>query len=78
MPRSPVSWGRLEAMILATGKRLDPAGAAAAERQERTELGVWLNPSSVHGTKTLFARLEAPDAIRFDAAVARAADALEA
>ena len=73
-----LSWGRLEGLILATSKRLDPAGAAGAERQERTELGVWLNPTSVHGTKTLFARLEAPDAIRFDAAVQRGADALAA
>jgi len=71
-----VSWGRLEALILATWKRLDPAGATAAERGERTEVGVWLSPSSEHATKTLFARLEAPDAIRLDAAVQRAADAL--
>jgi hypothetical protein len=73
-----LSWGRLEALIEATGKRLDPAHAAVVEDGARHDLGVWVNPSSEHGTRSVFLRLEAPAAIRLDAAVQRAADALGA
>jgi hypothetical protein len=79
-----LSWGRLETLILATWKRLDPAGAATAERLTRDELGVWLNRDRDrdrdrdHGVATLFARLEVLDGLRVDAAVQRGADALRA
>ena len=72
------SLGRLEGVIEATAIRLDPAAAGERERWARDQLGVWLSPETEHGTKTLFARLDAPDAVAIDDAVTRGAEALAA
>ena len=56
-----LSWGRIDGLIAATWKRLDPAGAAQAETVARDEMGVWLSPRREHGVATLFARLELLD-----------------
>ncbi len=54
----------------------DPDAAAEADEQAQGSLGVWLSPSSEHGTKKLFIQAEAADAIWFDATVDRTAHGL--
>jgi hypothetical protein len=72
-----LTWARLEPVIAAAWMRIDPEAANAADQTARDELGVWVSRSSEAGTKTMFARAEAADVIRFDAAVDRCADGME-
>ncbi|HYO34071.1 MAG TPA: DUF222 domain-containing protein [Nocardioidaceae bacterium] len=72
-----LSWYRLDTLIAASVIRADPAAAAArAEAAERAQ-GVWVNPSTEHGIKTLYIRTTAPHAIWFDATVDHLADTLK-
>ena len=71
-----LSWGRLEPVVLAAVVAADPEAARAAAEAAASEQGVWLQPSTEAGTKTLFARAQAPVLIWFDAACQRVADAL--
>ncbi len=71
-----LSWGRIEAIITACWLQCDPDAAAEADAQAQESLGVWLSPSTEHGTKKLFIQAEAADAIWFDATVDRTAHGL--
>jgi hypothetical protein len=71
-----LSWTRIDAIIQAAWMATDPDAAAATDRTARESLGVWVAPSTEHGTKSLFVRAEAPDLIRFDGTLDRVADSL--
>ncbi len=71
-----ISWARIEAVVAAAWMRTDPDAAAAADRDAEQALGVWVAPSTEHGTKSVFIRAEAPDVIRFGATVDRCAHGL--
>lgn len=62
----------LEAALIAT----DPEKAAADARAAATRRGVWVSQSNEHGHKTITAKTDAGDVIRFDATVDRVAEIL--
>ena len=66
-----LSWGRIEAIITATWLQCDPDAAAEADEQATGSLGVWVkdHQPSEHGTREIFIRAEAPDALRFNATI---------
>ncbi len=65
-----LSWGRIEAIIRATWMEYDPEAAAVADKAAQGSLGVWVkDQSNEPGTKEIFIRAEAPDALRFNASI---------
>ncbi len=66
-----LSWGRIEAIIAATWVECDPDAAAAADAEAQGSLGVWVkdHQPGEHGTREIFIRAEAPDALRFNATI---------
>jgi hypothetical protein len=71
-----LTWARLAGVLDAAVAAADPTAAETAADQAREECGVWVSRSSDHGTKTVFIRAEAPDAIWFDATIDRIADGI--
>jgi Domain of unknown function (DUF222) len=71
-----LTWGRLSGVLDAAVVAADPAAAQTAADQAREDCGVWVSGSTDHGTKTVFIRAEAPDAIWFDATIDRIADGI--
>jgi hypothetical protein len=71
-----LTWSRLSGVLDAAVVAADPTAAETAADQAREECGVWVSGSSDHGTKTVFIRAEAPDAIWFDATIDRIADGI--
>jgi hypothetical protein len=72
-----LSWARLAALIEATIMQAEPARAEQAARNAEQSQGVWVSQSSECGVKAIYIRTETPNAIWFDAAIDRAADALQ-
>jgi hypothetical protein len=71
-----LTWSRLSRVLDAAAVAADPTAADIAADQAREECGVWVSGSTDHGTKTVFIRAEAPDAIWFDATIDRIADGI--
>ncbi len=73
-----LSWGRIEAIIAATWMECDPDAAADADEQAQGSLGVWVkdHQPGEHGTREIFIRAEAPDALRFNATISGLATGL--
>ena len=71
-----LSWGRLEAIVLAAIAAADPEQAAVDAEAAATGVGVFRTRSTEHGIVTTIVKNHAPDALRFDAAVARVASGL--
>ncbi len=65
-----LSWGRIEAIIAACWLECDPEAAAEADAAAQGSLGVWVTDQPTEpGTKEIFIRAEAPDALRFNASI---------
>ena len=74
-----LSWGRIEAIIAACWMECDPEAAAEADAAAQGALGVWVKDQPTEpGTGEIFIRAEAPDALRFDAAIGGLATGLGA
>ncbi len=75
-----LSWGRIEAIITATWMECDPDAAAEADEQAQGSLGVWVkdHQPGEHGTREIFIRADAPDALRFNATIGGLATGLSA
>jgi Domain of unknown function (DUF222) len=71
-----LTWSRLAGVVEAAVVQADPAGAQAVVDADRHDQGVWVAPSSVHGSKTVFIRADAADVIWFDATIDRIADGI--
>ena len=71
-----LSWGRIEAIIAACWLECDPD---AADAQAQASLGVWVKDQPTEpGTKEIFIRAEAPDALEFNASIGGIATGLGA
>jgi hypothetical protein len=70
------SAGELEKICEAHIIRLDPAGAKQRAERSESDQGVWVSPSSDHGTRDIFIRTTSAAAAFFDARVDRIADDL--
>ncbi len=68
--------GQLERIVEAHLIRLDPAAAEQAAEASEAEQGVWLSPSTDHGTREILIRTTAASAAFFDARIDRIADDL--
>ncbi len=66
-----LSWGRIEAIITACWLECDPDAAAEADEQAQGSLGVWVkdHQPGEHGSREIFIRADAPDALRFNATI---------
>jgi hypothetical protein len=71
-----LTWSRLAGVVEAAIIEADPAGAQAVVDADRHDQGVWVAPSSEHGSKTVFIRADAADVIWFDATIDRIADGI--
>ena len=71
------SAGELVRIVEAHLIRLDPDGAKASCRTAETDQGVWVCPSSDHGTREIFIRTTSAAATFFDARIDRIADDLK-
>ena len=71
-----LSWGRLEPIVAAAVAEADPDQAEKDAESAAMSVGVFRTPSADHGIVTTVLRTQAPDAIRFDAAIGRVATGL--
>ena len=71
-----LTWARLSGVLDAAVVGADPTAAETAADRAREDCGVWVGGSTDNGTKTVFIRAEAPDAIWFDATIDRIADGI--
>ena len=71
-----LSWGRLEPIITAAVTEADPAQAQADAAAAAEAVGVFPGRTTEHGIVTTVLRTTAPDAVRFDASIARVATGL--
>jgi hypothetical protein len=69
---------RLQKIIDAVIKQVDPEAARKAAEDRARERGVWVHPSDDHGTKTIYVKAAAGDVIRFEATINDLARALAA
>ncbi|HEY0693624.1 MAG TPA: DUF222 domain-containing protein [Kribbella sp.] len=67
---------RLQKIIDAVIKEVDPDAARKAAEDRARERGVWIDPSDDHGTKSIYVKAAAGDVIRFDATIEDIARAL--
>jgi uncharacterized membrane protein YgcG len=69
---------RLQKIIDAVIKQVDPEAARKAAEDRARDRGVWVHPSDDHGTKTIYVKAAAGDVIRFEATINDLAHALAA
>jgi hypothetical protein len=70
------SGGELEKICEAHIIRLDPAGAKDRAERSESDQGVWVSPSTEHGTRDIFIRTTSAAAAFFDARIDRIANDL--
>ncbi|MGI8993308.1 MAG: DUF222 domain-containing protein [Nocardioidaceae bacterium] len=71
-----LTWGRLGKVVQAAVVEADPALAAAAAADRRTDHGVWLARSTDLGTRAATIVADARDLLWFDASIDRIADGI--
>jgi hypothetical protein len=69
-------WPRLETLLTAAIADVDADNAEAEARLAQARRGVWTGQSNAHGVKTVYARMDAPAAIRLMGQVNRIGDML--
>jgi Domain of unknown function (DUF222) len=71
-----LTWARLSRVVQAAIIEADPDAAGIDAEVARSQLGVWVNDQTDHGTKTAFIRADASDLAWFDDTLDQVAESL--